>query len=134
MLGRQFVDLRAGADHVSCHQNETVCDIRPLFDQFPEDRETVGAGHAQIAEDDVNLLTGERSEILDHAASHMDVNACIYCGNDSKELATVRTKASLNVKRVMTYDREDWTSPDAQSPYFILDTQGIKTTWHPVGT
>jgi len=82
----------------------------------------------------VNLLTGERSEILDHAASHMDVNACIYCGNDSKELATVRTKAALNVKRVLTYDREDWTSPDAQSPYFILDTQEIKTTWHPVGT
>jgi hypothetical protein len=31
------------------------------------------------------------------------------------------------------YDREDWSGADAQSPYFILDTQEIKTTWHPVG-
>lgn len=82
----------------------------------------------------VNLLTGERAEILDHAAGHMDVNACIYCGDDVKELTAVRTKAALNVKQVVTYDRDDWTSNEAQSPYLILDTQEIKTTWHPVGT
>ena len=35
----------------------------------------------------VNLLTGERAELLDHFASHMDVNASIYCGDDTKELA-----------------------------------------------
>jgi acyl-CoA reductase-like NAD-dependent aldehyde dehydrogenase len=81
----------------------------------------------------VNLLTGERKELLEYFASHMDVNACVYCGSDSTELATIRTKAALNVKRVVSYDRDDWTSEDAQSPYFILDTQEVKTTWHPVG-
>jgi len=25
-------------------------------------------------------------------------------------------------------------SDEAQSPYFILDTQEVKTTWHPIGT
>jgi acyl-CoA reductase-like NAD-dependent aldehyde dehydrogenase len=81
----------------------------------------------------VNILTGYRDELIEHFASHMDVNACVYCGNDAKELAPVRTKASLNVKRVVTYDRDDWTADDAQSPYFILDAQEVKTTWHPVG-
>ena len=82
----------------------------------------------------VNILTGKRDELLEHFATHMDVNACIYCGNDAQELATVRTKAALNVKRIVSYDREDWSTSDAQSPYFILDTQEVKTTWHPVGT
>jgi acyl-CoA reductase-like NAD-dependent aldehyde dehydrogenase len=81
----------------------------------------------------VNILTGERKELLEYFANHMDVNACIYCGDDSGELATVRTKAALNVKRVVSHDRDDWMSDNAQSPYFILDTQEVKTTWHPVG-
>src|SRR4051812_17598306 len=47
----------------------------------------------------VNLLTGKRDELLDQFASHMDVNACIYCGDDTSERAAVRTKAANNVKR-----------------------------------
>ncbi|MGH7176137.1 MAG: aldehyde dehydrogenase family protein, partial [Tepidisphaeraceae bacterium] len=62
-----------------------------------------------------------------------DVNAMIYCGDDLDEIKTVRTKSALNVKRAVVYDRDDWSSADAQSPYFILDTQEVKTTWHPVG-
>ena len=81
----------------------------------------------------VNILTGQRSELLEQFATHMDVNAAIYCGSDTIELATIRTKAALNVKRVISYDREDWTGDSAQSPYFILDTQEVKTTWHPIG-
>jgi acyl-CoA reductase-like NAD-dependent aldehyde dehydrogenase len=81
----------------------------------------------------VNLLTGERKELIEHFASHMDVNATIYCGRDTSELATVRTKAANNVKRAISYDRADWMNDDAQSPYFILDTQEVKTTWHPIG-
>ena len=46
---------------------------------------------------------------------------------------TVRKKSANNVKRAISYDREDWMSGEAQSPYFILDTQEVKTTWHPVG-
>jgi acyl-CoA reductase-like NAD-dependent aldehyde dehydrogenase len=81
----------------------------------------------------INILTGQRKELLEHFATHMDVNACIYCGDDTSELANVRTKAALNVKRVISYDRDDWMNEKAQSPYFILDTQEVKTTWHPVG-
>src|SRR5262245_46267320 len=69
----------------------------------------------------VNILTSKRSELLEHFASHMDINACIYCGDEIDELKTIRTKAALNVKRVISYDRDDWMASDAQSPYFILD-------------
>src|SRR3954452_12731119 len=82
----------------------------------------------------INILTGKRKELVEHFASHMDVNAVIYCGDDLAELTTVRTNAANNVKRAISYDRDDWTRPEAQSPYFILDTQEVKTTWHPVGT
>ncbi len=81
----------------------------------------------------INILTGRRSELIDHMSSHMDVNAVLYCGDDATELANVRTKASLNVKRAVHHDRADWMSEAAQSPYFILDTQEVKTTWHPIG-
>jgi acyl-CoA reductase-like NAD-dependent aldehyde dehydrogenase len=81
----------------------------------------------------VNILTGERKELVDHFASHMDVNATVYCGAEPSELVAVRTKAANNVKRAIVYDRADWMADAAQSPYFILDTQEVKTTWHPVG-
>src|SRR5437868_865443 len=68
----------------------------------------------------VNLLTGKRSELIEHFASHMDVNACVYCGRDVEERALVRNKSAVNVKRAISYDREDWMSSDAQNPYFIL--------------
>ncbi|HEX8522022.1 MAG TPA: aldehyde dehydrogenase family protein [Tepidisphaeraceae bacterium] len=81
----------------------------------------------------INILTGKRDELIEHFASHMDVNATVYCGHESQERATVRLKAASNVKRAISYDREDWMNNEAQSPYFILDTQEVKTTWHPVG-
>ena len=81
----------------------------------------------------INLLTGRRSELVEHFASHMDVNAAIYCGDDKKDIAAMKTKAALNVKRAIVYKQKDWTKEETQSPYFILDTQEVKTTWHPVG-
>jgi acyl-CoA reductase-like NAD-dependent aldehyde dehydrogenase len=82
----------------------------------------------------INILTGQRSELIEHFASHADVNAIIYCGDDEAERGVVREKSALNVKRAICYDRHDWMASDAQNPYLILDTQEIKTTWHPIGT
>lgn len=80
----------------------------------------------------VNLLTGARAELLDPFSSHMDVNAVVYAGDDQNELALIRTKSADNVKRVVARGPSDWLSEEAQSPYFILDTQEVKTTWHPI--
>jgi acyl-CoA reductase-like NAD-dependent aldehyde dehydrogenase len=80
----------------------------------------------------VNILTGKVSELLPFFADHMDVNATLYCEKDAAAQQLIKEKSSLNVKRVVIYDKADWMSEKAQSPYFIMDFQEIKTTWHPI--
>ena len=81
----------------------------------------------------VNLLTGQCTELLEHFASHMDVNAIIYCGNDKDEVKTLQTLACDNIKRVILRRQARWDNEDSRNPYLIADTQEIKTTWHPIG-
>lgn len=80
----------------------------------------------------VNILTGYRDELAEHFASHMDVNAVVCCAPDDALRAQIDELAAGNVKRVTFRDR-NWLDRDAQDPYMILDTQEVKTTWHPVG-
>jgi acyl-CoA reductase-like NAD-dependent aldehyde dehydrogenase len=81
----------------------------------------------------VNLLTGFRSELTEFFASHMDVNAVIYCDGGKAAARTVQELAADNIKRVIARNRVDWMQ-DAENPYLIRDTQEVKTTWHPIGT
>lgn len=80
----------------------------------------------------VNILTGTSAELHSHFSNHMDVNAAVYYRNNKAEIKAIKENASLNVKRVFIYNKTDLTSEKAQSPYFIMDTQEIKTTWHPI--
>jgi acyl-CoA reductase-like NAD-dependent aldehyde dehydrogenase len=80
----------------------------------------------------VNILTGKPSELFSHFASHMDVNAVVYCGSEAGIEKEIQQKGAANVKRVLIYKDTNWFSDKAQSPYFILNTQEIKTTWHPI--
>lgn len=79
----------------------------------------------------INVLTGTSKELHTHFSSHMDVNAVIYCRDNAAEKKLIAENSSLNVKRVYFWNK-DWKAADAESPYLILDTQEIKTTWHPV--
>ncbi|MGI9532882.1 aldehyde dehydrogenase family protein [Lutimonas sp.] len=79
----------------------------------------------------INILTGERKELLSHMASHMDVNAIIYAGNNSEEIKGISELSSENIKRVIIHKKKDWLGDQNESPYFIEKTQEIKTTWHP---
>ena len=81
----------------------------------------------------VNVLTGYRNELSGHFASHMDVNAVVYCDDDEGLAEGVQTAAADNVKRVISRVGTDWGTEQAQSPYLIRDTQEVKTTWHPIG-
>ncbi len=81
----------------------------------------------------LNILTGSREELIGHFSTHKDVNAMIYCGQDEKDIASVRENSIENLKRVVDYHFEDWNDENAESPYFISDVQEVKTTWHPVG-
>ena len=82
----------------------------------------------------VNILTGFRSELTEQFASHMDVNAVVYCDGGKKAARTIQTLAAENIKRVIARQRVNWMLDDAASPYEIRDTQEVKTTWHPIGS
>lgn len=79
----------------------------------------------------VNILTGKKSELITHMASHMDVNSIIYCGKEDTDIKLIGELSSNNVKRNVFYKKTNWDSAESQSPYFIEKTQEVKTTWHP---
>jgi acyl-CoA reductase-like NAD-dependent aldehyde dehydrogenase len=82
----------------------------------------------------INVLTGLKDELTGQFASHMDVNAVIYCDGDKTATRKIGELAADNIKRVILRAGIDWNDAAAQSPYFISDTQETKTTWHPIGT
>lgn len=82
----------------------------------------------------VNILTGFRDELTENFASHMDVNAVVYCDGGKAVAKTVQELAADNIKHVISRTRIDWSKNDALDPYLIRDTQEVKTTWHPIGT
>lgn len=81
----------------------------------------------------VNLLTGYRDELAGQFASHMDVNAVVYCDGDEAFAKGIQVEAAENLKRVIPRTEIAWSGGAAQNPYLIRDTQEVKTTWHPVG-
>jgi acyl-CoA reductase-like NAD-dependent aldehyde dehydrogenase len=86
----------------------------------------------------VNLVTGLRRELVQHLASHMDVNALDAYGLDPGQAATIEDLAVENVKRLVRPAAEngavDWLSDKAQSPYHIGEFVEVKTVWHPIGS
>ncbi len=82
----------------------------------------------------VNILTGKKEELAEHFSSHMDVNTISYTDKLSIEMKKmIDENASSNIKRVIKKTISDWYSEDAFGPYYIVDFQETKTTWHPVG-
>jgi len=81
----------------------------------------------------VNILTGFKSELTGQFASHMDVNAVVYCDEQGDTAREIQVKAADNIKRVIGRVGTDWRKASAQDPYLIQDTQETKTTWHPIG-
>lgn len=80
----------------------------------------------------VNILTGNPDELLPYFAEHMDVNALWYSEKNSAAIKMIQEKAAMNMKRVHLYDDVKWNTDAGQSPWFIMDAQEIKTTWHPI--
>jgi acyl-CoA reductase-like NAD-dependent aldehyde dehydrogenase len=79
----------------------------------------------------VNILTGKKDELVSHMASHMEVNAIVYCGSEEKYIKTISELASNNVKRTIFYKKDIWTNAECESPHLIKQLQEVKTTWHP---
>jgi acyl-CoA reductase-like NAD-dependent aldehyde dehydrogenase len=77
----------------------------------------------------VNIITGNRAELLPHIGTHMDVNAVVASDLSTEDKTSLLTDATHNLKRIIL--RKD-DPAKSESPYPILSTQEIKTTWHPV--
>lgn len=82
---------------------------------------------ADVSAGVVNILTGDRAELLPHLSTHMDVNGLAAYGVEDADWKTIQENAALNVRRVSRYDGV------AEDPYRIGDFVEMKTTWHPVG-
>ena len=82
----------------------------------------------------VNILTGFREELAQQFASHMDVNAVVFCDGDADLARDIQDHAANNIKRVIDRVNTDWGDDSAQNPYLIEQTQEVKTTWHPIGS
>lgn len=80
----------------------------------------------------VNILTGNRNELIEHFSTHKDVNSMLYCGNNQQEIKKIQENATINLKRVVVKNTSDWNNSENESPYKILDFQETKTTWHPI--
>jgi len=83
----------------------------------------------------VNLLTGKRTELVPHIASHMDVNAIVDGTGDAETAAKLQAGTAINLKRYSNHSLapKGWFTAKAENPYWILDTVEFKTAWHPIG-
>ncbi len=75
----------------------------------------------------VNVISGQRRELLPSLASHMDVNAIDAAGCTPEEMTAIERAAAENVKRVVKTDGGEL------SPYLITAFMEMKTIWHPIG-
>ncbi len=79
----------------------------------------------------VNILTGLRSELVEHFSRHLDINAIAIDSPSEPMLLSIQEFAAENVKRIRHYS-VDWKNPDSENPYLIQDFCEVKTTWHPI--
>ncbi|MBS0197036.1 MAG: aldehyde dehydrogenase family protein [Planctomycetes bacterium] len=81
----------------------------------------------------VNILTGERDELLKVVAGHRDIDAVHAAGLSAEHTTLLREGVAENIKRVTVRGGEqiDWFGDDCQSPYWIEPFVEFKTVWHP---
>ena len=75
----------------------------------------------------VNILSGQRRELLPWLAAHMDINAVDAAGCTPEEVKSIEAAAADNVKRVIKLPA------DEHSPQLIAAFMEMKTVWHPIG-
>lgn len=83
----------------------------------------------------VNLLTGERAELIPTFATHAHLRGLAAVAS-SEERKILQTGAADSVKRLKLIPVEtpiDWFSEKFQGLYEIRDHLELKTTWHPIG-
>lgn len=85
----------------------------------------------------INLLTGERGELVSWLAEHRAVNGIHAGALDDDESRTLRLGAAENLKRVILRDADEFPFEDdgaCESPWFAEPLLEMKTIWHPSAT
>ena len=81
----------------------------------------------------VNLLTGDRKDMLETFATHEHIRALAAVATPA-EATILEQGAAASVKRVKIFSPQtDWFSAEHDSPYAIRDFTEAKTVWHPIG-
>jgi acyl-CoA reductase-like NAD-dependent aldehyde dehydrogenase len=96
----------------------------------------------------VNLLTGLRSELIPHFASHREINAIHAAGISLEHARILREGAADNLKRItvrnVIEEKQEskaskqrslspWFDDTCHSPWWIEPFVEFKTVWHPSG-
>ncbi len=82
----------------------------------------------------INLLTGDRTELIDWFAGHREVGAIHAGGLTEDETKSVRLGCADNMKRVTVRElgESDWFDDAAcESPWWVEPFVEMKTIWHP---
>jgi acyl-CoA reductase-like NAD-dependent aldehyde dehydrogenase len=83
----------------------------------------------------VNILTGERKELLAFVATHRDIDAVHACVGSVEEAKILREGVAENLKRVVIRQDVDWFDVETcHSPWWIEPFVEMKTIWHPAAT
>jgi len=86
----------------------------------------------------INLITGQKRELVPWLAAHMDVNGLDLFGVPTDLRVAIEQSAVESMKRVARpprdADRFDWLDDGrAQRPEWIARFLEMKTVWHPIG-
>lgn len=85
----------------------------------------------------VNLLTGQREELVPVMASHRDIDAVHAAGVSAEHARLLREGAAENIKRVTVRELaagDYFDDAACQSPWWIEPFVEMKTIWHPSAT
>lgn len=77
----------------------------------------------------VNLITGFRDELVEHIATHRDIDAVHAAGLSAEHASTLRAGSAENLKRVTLHDAVALDT--AADPWWIEPFVEMKTVWHP---
>lgn len=82
----------------------------------------------------VNILTGDRAEIVPQMASHRDIDGVHAAGLSAEQTAVLRGGVAENLKRVKIHAEVAWDDAKACGhPWWIEPFVEMKTVWHPSG-
>jgi len=83
----------------------------------------------------INVLTGERAELISWIASHRDIDGVHAANVSESDGATLRKGSAENLKRVIVRERVDFFDREqCQSPWWIEPLVEMKTVWHPASS